>query len=90
MEYPKPGEINICSLARSLAAQSHSPNRSIDGASKAAVEHLTRSMAHEWASYGINVNAINPGYIETDIKRARFSTTASVGACRHGRIHGPH
>lgn len=68
-----PGRIiNICSLA----AQSHSPNLSIYGASKAALEHLTRSMAHEWACYGINVNAINPGYIETDINRALFQTPA--------------
>ncbi|CAN0627040.1 3-oxoacyl-(Acyl-carrier-protein) reductase [Burkholderia multivorans] len=68
-----PGRIiNICSLA----AQSHSPNLSIYGASKAALEHLTRSMAHEWACHGINVNAINPGYIETDINRALFQTPA--------------
>lgn len=64
--------INICSLA----ARSHPPGLSIYGASKAALEHLTRSMAHEWAGYGINVNAINPGYIETDINRALFQTPA--------------
>ncbi|WP_244962335.1 SDR family NAD(P)-dependent oxidoreductase [Burkholderia diffusa] len=68
-----PGRIiNICSLA----ARSHPAGLSIYGASKAALEHLTRSMAHEWADYGINVNAINPGYIETDINRAMFQTDA--------------
>ncbi|MFM0658384.1 SDR family NAD(P)-dependent oxidoreductase [Paraburkholderia sediminicola] len=66
-----PGRIiNICSLA----AQSHPLNLAIYGASKAALEHLTRSMAHEWASHGINVNAINPGFIETEINRAMFQT----------------
>ena len=35
--------------------------------SKAAVIHMTKAMAIEWSKYGINVNAICPGYIETDI-----------------------
>lgn len=35
-------------------------------ASKHAVAGLTKSLANEWASKGINVNAIAPGYMETD------------------------
>jgi 2-dehydro-3-deoxy-D-gluconate 5-dehydrogenase len=35
-------------------------------ASKSAVLGLTRIMANEWAVHGINVNAIAPGYMETD------------------------
>jgi NAD(P)-dependent dehydrogenase (short-subunit alcohol dehydrogenase family) len=38
-------------------------------ASKAAVEALTRSLAVEWARYGIQVNCLAPGYINTDIPR---------------------
>jgi 2-deoxy-D-gluconate 3-dehydrogenase len=38
-------------------------------ASKAAVINLTRSLALEWARYGIHVNAIGPAYIVTDINR---------------------
>lgn len=34
-------------------------------ASKAAVIHMTRSLAVEWAEYGIRVNSISPGYIAT-------------------------
>ena len=39
-------------------------------ASKAAVVTLTKAMALEWAAEMINVNAILPGYIETDLNRA--------------------
>jgi 2-dehydro-3-deoxy-D-gluconate 5-dehydrogenase len=35
-------------------------------AAKSAVMGLTRIMANEWAAHGINVNAIAPGYMETD------------------------
>ncbi|CCM02002.1 uncharacterized protein FIBRA_04076 [Fibroporia radiculosa] len=34
--------------------------------SKAAVSNLTKGMASEWAQYAIRVNAIGPGYVETD------------------------
>ncbi|MEG1984342.1 MAG: SDR family oxidoreductase [Oscillospiraceae bacterium] len=34
-------------------------------ASKAAVMHMTRSLAMEWAEYGIRVNSLSPGYIAT-------------------------
>lgn len=35
-------------------------------ASKGAIGQLTKALANEWASQGINVNAIAPGYISTD------------------------
>ena len=35
--------------------------------SKAAVDHMTRVMAIEWARYGIRVNCVAPGYIESDM-----------------------
>jgi 2-deoxy-D-gluconate 3-dehydrogenase len=35
-------------------------------ASKHAVAGLTRSLANEWAPFGVQVNAIAPGYIDTD------------------------
>jgi NAD(P)-dependent dehydrogenase (short-subunit alcohol dehydrogenase family) len=44
--------------------------------SKAAVIHMTRAMAVEWGRYGINVNAICPGYIRTEINEAQFDSDA--------------
>lgn len=38
--------------------------------SKAGVIHLAKSLASEWASYGIRVNSLSPGYILTPLTRA--------------------
>ncbi|MBL8581842.1 MAG: glucose 1-dehydrogenase [Rhizobiaceae bacterium] len=45
-------------------------------ASKAGVLRLTEALALEWARHGIRVNALCPGYIETDINREFFATDA--------------
>ena len=42
--------------------------------SKAAVIHMTRAMALEWGRYGINVNAVCPGYIDTELNHHQWST----------------
>src|SRR5262245_28613029 len=42
--------------------------------SKAAVVHMTRAMALEWGRYGINVNALCPGYIDTEINHHYWQT----------------
>ncbi len=42
--------------------------------SKAGVVQMTQAHALEWARYGIRVNAIAPGYIETDINAGYFET----------------
>ncbi|MFN9281256.1 MAG: SDR family oxidoreductase [Betaproteobacteria bacterium] len=44
--------------------------------SKAAVIHMTRAMALEWGRFGINVNAICPGYIDTEINHHHWKTDA--------------
>jgi len=42
--------------------------------SKAAVVQMTRAMALEWGRFGINVNAICPGYIDTEINHQHWHT----------------
>ena len=43
---------------------------------KAAVIQMTKAMALEWGKFGINVNAICPGYIDTEINHHHWQTEA--------------
>lgn len=62
----KPGKIlNIASLL-SEVARAKIPAYA---ASKGGIRQLTKALAVEWAPYRINVNAIGPGYIETELTR---------------------
>ncbi len=62
--------INIASMAGLKVL----PQIGVYAMSKAAVVHMTRAMALEWGRYGINVNAICPGYIDTEINHHHWST----------------
>ncbi len=54
-------------------------------ASKHAIVGLTRAMANEWAGRGVNVNAVAPGYIETNNTAALRADTARAAQIS-GRI----
>jgi NAD(P)-dependent dehydrogenase (short-subunit alcohol dehydrogenase family) len=62
--------INIASVAGLKVL----PQIGIYCMSKAAVVHMTKSMAIEWGKYGINTNAICPGYIGTEINASYFES----------------
>ena len=47
---------------------------SVYAMAKAGVNQMTRALALEWARHDIQVNAIAPGYIKTEINRAFFDT----------------
>ncbi len=50
------------------------PKIGVYAMSKAALIQMTKAMALEWGKYGINVNAICPGYIDTDINHHHWQT----------------
>lgn len=64
--------INIASILAVRVAGHTAPY----AASKAGLMHLTRVLALEWARHGIRVNAIAPGYVETELNREFFATPA--------------
>lgn len=66
--------VNIASIASHTVL----PGLSAYNASKAAVAMLTRSLAREWSRRGIAVNALCPGYIETDINSDWFKTEGGL------------
>jgi NAD(P)-dependent dehydrogenase (short-subunit alcohol dehydrogenase family) len=59
--------------------------RSTYGISKAAIMHMTRMLAIEWAAHGIRVNAVAPGTAETP-SRAAFLADPKVRATMLNRI----
>lgn len=62
--------INIASILGSRVAG----NVSAYATSKAALLQLTRALALEWARHNIRVNALSPGYIQTDLNRDFFAS----------------
>jgi len=68
--------VNVASVAGLAATPALSPY----GASKAAVISLTKSLAMEWATAGVRVNALCPGWTATELNRALWENQqASAG-----------
>ncbi|MBU1350323.1 MAG: SDR family oxidoreductase [Gammaproteobacteria bacterium] len=60
--------------------------------SKAAVVQMTKAMAMEWGKFGINVNAICPGYIDTEINHDHWQTEQGkklIGMLPRKRVGNP-
>ncbi|MBT8260277.1 MAG: SDR family oxidoreductase [Bacteroidia bacterium] len=72
-----PTIINYTSIAGWNAG---GPGAGVYGTSKAAVHALTRALAKDLAEYGIRVNAVSPGTIDTDFHKQIKSTKPEVFA----------
>ncbi|MEJ8856735.1 SDR family oxidoreductase [Variovorax robiniae] len=80
--------INIASMAGLKVL----PQIGVYCMSKAAVVQMTRAMALEWGRFGINVNALCPGYIETEINQHHWGTDGGqklVGMLPRKRVGKP-
>lgn len=58
--------VNIASVQSELARPGIAPYT----ATKGAIRNLTRGMATDWAKYGLQINAIAPGYFKTPLNQA--------------------
>lgn len=72
-------------LIGSITAQLTGEGDSAYCATKAAVAHLGRNLAREWVRQGINVNTIQPGYIQTEIAGDLFQT--DLGKAKIASFH---
>ena len=64
--------INIASVQTALARPGIAPYT----ATKGAVANLTKGMATDWARYGLNCNALAPGYFDTPLNAALVADAA--------------
>ncbi len=60
-------------MVSSTLGTNASPRLAGYGASKAALIQLTKTLAREWADRGVRVNALCPGYVETDLTSAMLA-----------------
>ncbi len=61
-------------LIGSITAEMTGNSETAYAAIKAGVAHLGRQFAREWVRQGINVNTVQPGYVETEIQGDWFET----------------
>ena len=83
-------QVYCSSVSGILAHPDHGPY----AASKGGINQLVRVMAREWAASGVTVNAIAPGYVDTELTRAHLDRpgvrehyTSLVPAGRLGTVH---
>ena len=72
--------INICSVQSELGRPGIAPY----AATKGALKMLTKGMSIDWAGFGLQVNAIGPGYFKTELNKALVEN-AEFSAWLEGR-----
>lgn len=77
--------VNVCSNAAVVCFPRMGPYN----ASKAAAKNLTQCMAMEWSQYGINVNAVNPGAIDTGMLKNCFAQMTGHEDDEYKKFAGP-
>ncbi len=77
---------SIINMASAVSSIIGAPNRCIYGASKAAVIGLTKSVAVDYVTQGIRVNAICPGTVESPSLDQRLRDTGDYEAARNAFI----
>lgn len=83
--------VNVASVNGILASRAW-PQTSY-GASKGGLVNLTRELARQWAEHGIRVNALAPGYFETEMTSELFDERGREWVARHtplGRAGAAH
>ncbi len=82
--------VNLASIA-GLRAHARPPGTVAYNTSKAALIHLSRSLAVEWGRFGITVNAIAPGWFPSRMTRGTLAEFGEELAAQAplGRIGGP-
>jgi gluconate 5-dehydrogenase len=68
--------IFVSSVSGLLAHADHAPY----AATKGGLNQLVRVMAREWAAHGVTVNAVAPGYIETDLTKDHLDRNGNRAA----------
>ena len=78
-------------LIASTAGQRGEAHHAHYAATKGAILAFTKSLAAELAPHGIRVNAVAPGWVLTDMTRARLrrARAGRGGACARSRSAGP-
>ena len=83
----------VSTASMSGLISNHPQPQAAYNASKAAVIHLTRSLAGEWAARGVRVNAVAPGYTATPLTKRGLETPGWretwLGTTPMGRLAEP-
>jgi len=74
---PQQGHGRIVVIS-SITAHHPSAGLAPYSATKAAVAQMSRSLAREWATKGVNINVLCPGYVATEMNETIWQTSAGV------------